>query len=223
MSSREAILGRIRAAISREEAATEATEAAEACSGAGEHSSLGERSYLAAEVLPHERHDRLVEMLRDCRAQVGRVSESGLAAAVHRACQARGIERVLLPPGFPENWLPTGLSLVIDDGSTASLTPADGVISTCSLAIAQTGTIVLDGGIGQGRRALTLIPDYHLCIVEAARVVNSVPDAIEKLESAVAAGSPLTFISGPSATSDIELVRVEGVHGPRHLEVLIVE
>jgi L-lactate dehydrogenase complex protein LldG len=97
------------------------------------------------------------------------------------------------------------------------------VVTGCTLAIAQTGTIVLNGGERQGRRALSLLPDYHLCLVEAARVYDLVPEAIAELVASGASTNPLTFISGPSATSDIELSRVEGVHGPRTLEVLLVD
>jgi L-lactate dehydrogenase complex protein LldG len=97
------------------------------------------------------------------------------------------------------------------------------VLTGCALAIAETGTIVLDGGARSGRRALTLVPDLHLCIVEAGTIVPSVPDAVGALGHAVAEGRPITLVSGPSATSDIELDRVEGVHGPRRLEVFVVE
>jgi L-lactate dehydrogenase complex protein LldG len=98
----------------------------------------------------------------------------------------------------------------------------DGVLTGCALAIAETGTIVLDSGPRSGRRAITLVPDYHACVVEAADIVASVPDAVAELADAAAEGRPITLVSGPSATSDIELDRVEGVHGPRTLDVFVV-
>lgn len=96
---------------------------------------------------------------------------------------------------------------------------AQGVLTTCALVIAQTGTIVLDAGPGMGRRVLTLLPDYHLCVVRHDQIVPSVPEAIAKLQTNPT--RPITFISGPSATVDIEMTRVRGVHGPRNLEVII--
>ncbi|MBC8075035.1 MAG: LUD domain-containing protein, partial [Chloroflexales bacterium] len=122
------------------------------------------------------------------------------------------------------DWLPAGVETLHDagDASYAALDESDGVLTGCALGVAQTGTIVLDSGPSQGRRAISLVPDYHLCVVRAEQIVGLLPEAISALQAAASAGRPLTFISGPSATSDIELNRVEGVHGPRTLEVLIV-
>lgn len=161
------------------------------------------------------------ERVRDYRAVVHLVDEAGVAERVALSLAGRGARRVVVPAGFPAPWLAAAdAEAVADDPplSAADLDAVDGVLTTCAVAIAETGTIVLDAGPGQGRRALTLVPDHHLCVVRAAQVVAGVPDAVARLAPA----RPLTWISGPSATSDIELNRVEGVHGPRTLEVLIV-
>jgi L-lactate dehydrogenase complex protein LldG len=170
--------------------------------------------------------DLLTERLTDYHAAVRRASPDSLAAAVATALSERGARRVVVPPGLdavlPLTALPPGIEAVTDDGMSAEeLDAMDGVITGAAVAIAQTGTVVLDGTEGQGRRAITLVPDYHLCLVRAEQVVELVPEAVSRL--AGAASRPLTWISGPSATSDIELSRVEGVHGPRTLEVILVE
>ena len=127
-----------------------------------------------------------------------------------------------LAPGIPDAWRPSGIDLIVDDALSAQrLDELDGVITGSAVGIAESGTIVLDGAPDQGRRALTLVPDLHLCVIDGARVVASLPEAMELLTGSIAAGRPITFISGPSATSDIELRRVQGVHGPRRLEVII--
>jgi L-lactate dehydrogenase complex protein LldG len=148
--------------------------------------------------------------------------EAQLSGAITAACAARGVQRLVVPSDLPAAWEPDGIVLLRDNGLTnRQLDESDGVLTGCALAIAQTGTIVLDHVAMQGRRALTLLPDYHLCVVREAQIVGLVPEAIAQLQRA--ARRPLTFISRPSATSDIELNRVEGVHGPRTLEVLIVD
>ena len=160
-------------------------------------------------------------------AGVHRVAPDGVAGLLERLCRARGARRVGIPAGLDRGWLPPGVELVVDGQRSAPLAAAaldalDGAITGCALAIAETGTVVLDGGVGQGRRALSLVPDWHCCLVRADDVVPDVPDAIERLAPAAAAGRPLTLISGPSATSDIELDRVVGVHGPRRLDLVVV-
>ena len=158
-----------------------------------------------------------VDRVSDYRATVREAGE--VAVAVERVCAEHDAWRLGIPPGLPPAWRPDGVELVADDGLGArELDALDGALTGCALAIAETGTIILDGGQRSGRRALTLVPDLHLCVVERAQVVATVPDAIRALDGA---RGPFTFVSGPSATSDIELDRVEGVHGPRRLEVLL--
>ncbi|HZC19153.1 MAG TPA: lactate utilization protein C, partial [Rubrobacteraceae bacterium] len=166
------------------------------------------------------------ENVAEYEAAVHRVSEADLKEAITEACRRRGARRLVVPAGLPEGWIPDGVEALRDDTGTRltkeELDESDGVLTGCALGIAQTGTIVLDAGEGQGRRALTLLPDYHLCVVREEQIVDLVPEAVARLADAVKGkGRAVTFISGPSATSDIELDRVEGVHGPRTLEVLI--
>jgi L-lactate dehydrogenase complex protein LldG len=169
--------------------------------------------------------DRLVERVDDYRATVVRCAAADLPAAV--ADQLAGARSVVVPPGLDPAWLtalPAGLPVRTDDPE-APLTDADldavgAVLTACRVAVAETGTIVLDAAPDQGRRVLTLLPDRHVCVVRAGQVVAGVPDAVALLAEHPA--RPLTWISGPSATSDIELVRVEGVHGPRDLRVVVV-
>lgn len=128
---------------------------------------------------------------------------------------------LVVPSAFPENWLPDGFMFIVDETLTNEhLNSSDGVVTPCTLAIALTGTVVLESSPEQGRRAATLIPDYHLCILRKEDIVEFIPEAIRKLEPLKS--RPLTFFSGPSATVDIEMTRVRGVHGPRSLDVLIV-
>ncbi len=159
--------------------------------------------------------ERFAERVADYKATVRRVSRDDLAAAVAGEV---GDRRVGIPAGLPPEWV-AGVNTVVDDGlSISELDGLDGAVTGAKLGIAETGTIVLDGGEICGRRALSLVPDWHLCVVDADAVVNSVPQAVAGLPPT----APITFISGPSATSDIELNRVEGVHGPRTLTMLLV-
>ena len=162
----------------------------------------------------------LSERLIAYRAGVRRCDTGEIAEAIAQLLTERGVNRVVVPDGFPTSWLAaSSVDVVSDDPplTPAQLDRIDGVLTTCALAIALTGTIILDAGPGQGRRALTLVPDYHLVVLRAEQIVAGVPDAVAAVDPA----RPLTWISGPSATSDIELERVEGVHGPRTLDVLI--
>ena len=175
------------------------------------------RGYRAAGSLPTDGIvEAFCENVAEYRATVHRIAAGDLAATVRAILGDTA--RVGVPLGFD----PLGIDVIEDDAlSTARLDTLDAVVTGSALAIADTGTIVLDAGPLSGRRALTLIPDHHVCIVEASAIVPSVPDAVAQLEAAAREGRPLTFISGPSATSDIELDRVEGVHGPRVLDVIV--
>lgn len=157
--------------------------------------------------------DLLTERLLDYHAQVIRTDADGLAAVL---AGLLGSDRPVMPAGLPAAW---GVDGTVDGPGTsaADLDAMPCVVTACAVAVAVTGTIVLDHGPDQGRRALSLVPDRHLCVVRADQVVHDVQDAIAVL----GAERPLTFISGPSATSDIELQRVEGVHGPRTLQVVL--
>jgi L-lactate dehydrogenase complex protein LldG len=167
---------------------------------------------------------QFVEAVEDYGATVHRVQPDQLSARIHDICAARGIRSLVTPPGFPEQWLSAaGISVRRDSPpiSDAGLDDAGAVITTAAVGIAETGTIALVSGAGMGRRALSLVPDVHLCVIRSDQVVATVPEAMDRL--AEHAAQPITFISGGSATSDVELVRVEGVHGPRTLEVLLVQ
>src|SRR5512135_807242 len=183
------------------------------------------RDYLLTDPSSREEQiERFIERVAEYKAAVRRVAPEDLPAAIATACAARDVRRLVAPADVPGEWLPRGVEILRDDALTnEQLDTSDGVLTGCALGIAQTGTIVLDSGPGQGRRAITLLPDYHLCVIRDDQVIGLVPEAVARLGEAVGVGRrPLTWISGPSATSDIELNRVEGVHGPRTLEVLVV-
>jgi L-lactate dehydrogenase complex protein LldG len=223
-SARDQILARIRAA----NALAASSAAAFAAADIDAAYRAIPRDYLAA----HHSQDIVAlfaERTADYRAIVERVPASDVAAAVARALPGDG--RYVVPDGFPAQWRPAagvgsagvgsaGVGIAGDDPplSPAALDAMTGVITGCAVAIAETGTIILDHGPGQGRRALTLVPDFHLVIVRADQVEPDLAGAFGRLDPA----RPHTLISGPSATSDIELIRVEGVHGPRTLHVLLV-
>ncbi|UDY23266.1 LutC/YkgG family protein [Nocardioides sp. Kera G14] len=162
------------------------------------------------------------ERVADYRATVVRADPDTVADAI--AAALVGAESVIVPSGLSVDLAGVVPQVIVDDATlgAAELDRIDAVVTDATLGIAETGTIVLDHGPGQGRRAITLVPDVHVCLVRVDQVVTDVPDAVAVLGDPVRGGSPLTWISGPSATSDIELHRVEGVHGPRHLTVILI-
>ncbi|MGP4112680.1 LutC/YkgG family protein [Streptomyces sp. 4N509B] len=211
MSGRERVLGRVRRALAdvpRGEAPDDVPVA---------------REYLRHHS-PADPVAMLADHMADYRALVHHTDAAGLPALLARLLAERGARSVVVPPGLPPAWLeelPEGVRRVADDPALTphELDAVDSVVTGCAVAVAETGTIVLDAGPEQGRRRVTLVPDHHVCVVRVPeQVVASVPEALERLTPS----RPLTWISGPSATSDIELDRVEGVHGPRTLEVVLL-
>lgn len=215
MSSRERILGRVRRALA-DVPGTERDRAA--------YERAVPRNYLCehGERSVAETVELLAENLADYRAIVHRTTTEELPYLIMRLLAERGPRYVLVPPGLPPEWMSAADPTRVHDRAVSTpheLDKVESVVTGCALAIAETGTIVLDGSPDQGRRRITLVPDHHICVVRVPeQVVSSVPQALERLDPA----RPLTWISGPSATSDIELDRVEGVHGPRTLEVVLV-
>jgi L-lactate dehydrogenase complex protein LldG len=163
----------------------------------------------------------LEDRLRDYDANVVRVGRDGVSAIVAKMLSERGKRRMVVPDGITKEWLPIGVEFVEDEGlSAAELDRFDGVMTGSTMAIAETGTVILQSVPGQGRRAVTLVPDYQLCVVREEDVVETVPEAMARLRDT--AELPTTFFSGPSATADIEMTRIKGVHGPRYLDVVLV-
>ncbi|MEU8309283.1 LUD domain-containing protein [Actinomadura sp. NPDC048955] len=212
MSSREEVLRRVR----------------EALGGARGTSSPVPRGY--ARRLPaadaETRADVLAlftERAADNRAAVRHVAADEAGTAVAAALWGREAKQIVVPADLPFGWLAEldGVRALADAPALDldTLAASDAVVTGCAVAVAQTGTVVLDGGRAQGRRALTLVPGHHLCVVHADQIVGTVPEAVGRLDPA----RPLTWISGPSATYGIETARVEGAHGPRHLEIILIE
>jgi len=209
MSARDEVLGRIRDALG---AGAAVAEVPRAYDGAGAGAPAGDPEVVA----------RFCERAAEYRASVRRVASGELTEAIADAFAEHGAHRVAVAPDAPRSG--DAIERVADDPplTPRDLDGLDGVLTGCAAAIAETGTIVLDGGPRSGRRVLTLVPDLHVCVVDEADVHDRVPDAIAALADAAREGLPLTLVSGPSATSDIELERVEGVHGPRTLVILVV-
>ena len=202
MTAREAVLSRIRTALGPSVAVPDVP-----------------RDYRQAGEVGGDVVSLFCSRAAEYKATVRRLSADDLPGVVSEMCRGR---RIAVPSGGPD--VLSGVEVVVDHPplSPQALDGIDGVLTGCALAIAETGTIVLDAGQRSGRRALTLVPDWHICIVEASSIVAGVPDAVAALRDVAAEGRPIVLVSGPSATSDIELDRVEGVHGPRTLDILVV-
>lgn len=216
VAAREEILARVRGALGTTDAHPGGLPPVEI---AREYAGAGTSTLTRAQIV-----DLFVERVEDYRAEVMRVPGAQLVSAVEEALD--GAARVVVPNGVEVGWLAGVESsrVVRDTGlSAAELDRVAAVLTGAAVGVAVTGTIVLDHGPDQGRRALSLVPDLHVCVLAESQLVADVPDAVAHLAAAQAAGRPLTWISGPSATSDIELERVEGVHGPRTLRVILVE
>ena len=216
MTGREAILGRIRAACVPPSSVPPPSVPPASAPGESAYARSWQKS--PEEILP-----RLIERLHSYGVTVLRAeSEADIAGIAAARLAGQGVADLIVPPDLPAAWRPGSVAVADDAGQDShALDRIAGVMTGCALAIAETGTIVLDSGAAQGRRALTLVPDYCLCVVLARQVVGLVPEAVAALHGAAREGRPITFISGPSATADIELRRVAGVHGPRRLDVIL--
>jgi L-lactate dehydrogenase complex protein LldG len=207
-SSRQLILDRIRAATRY---------------GASHHAAYAnlERNYIRTSALVNEKRlELMIERLREYDAEVVETSPEGLPAAIAAQLAASGRHRFVAPVGLPAEWLAPGFDWAIDRGlTTAEIEQMEGVVTAASCAVADSGTIVLHHSNTEGRRVLSLLPDWHLCILRASQVVQTLPEYFARCAQPPALA---TYISGPSATADIEMTRIKGVHGPRFLHVIVV-
>lgn len=220
MSDRELILGRVRAALADVPAAEALAFDRDEAEPDARYARAGELDAAARLALFVERSSDYQATVTVCADDPGSIAKSiGAACARHDAC------RLVVPQGLDRRWLLGGIETVVDDPPLGrhELADLDGVVTGCELGIAVTGTVALAAGPGQGRRAVTLLPDLHVCVVRGKQIVETVPEAIARLAAPLADRRPITFVSGPSATSDIELKRVEGVHGPRRLELIVAD
>ena len=205
--SREAVLGRIRAALAADES-----------SAVARSDSYPRRGTLS----PGERLSLLEERLHEYDSRVFHCHARELRETIAAILTANAKLKMVYPAGVPSQWLDAAINWTSDAGqlSYTEIEEFDGVLSGASVAIAESGSIVLQHGPAEGRRALTLVPDYHLCVLFENQVVETLPESFDRLKES--ATRPTTFISGPSATADIEMTRIKGVHGPRFLDVLLV-
>lgn len=219
MSERDRILARVRAALG-EGADGAGLAGAEA---GGRNEAAGVQGRRGGDT---PRQDTLALFVERCRAygaSVYEVSRDGIAAAVAEAMKGRGSASLVVPPGLPEEWSGGAPGVEVDTGlGGRELDGVDAALTGSILGIAETGTFVLSADDRCGRRAISLIPDHHICVVDSETVVHGVAEAFAELEPLSAEATALTFVSGPSATADIELKRVQGVHGPRKLDIILV-
>jgi L-lactate dehydrogenase complex protein LldG len=215
-SSREQVLGRIRAALrGGQNSAATARQAAEACAR------LARAYTMRGELTVRACQERFVERLREYDAEVTECTPEELGATITALLTASGRRIFVAPPGLPAEWLAAGFEWKIDQDLPAEeIEKADGVVTACFCGVADSGTIVLHHSATEGRRVITLLPDWHLCVVRASQVVETLPEYFDRCKQ-----SPklVTWISGPSATADIEMTRIKGVHGPRFLNVVMVK
>lgn len=209
-AAREEILAAIRRALPDSPSTREA-----------EYAAIPRRYFTPGSLDEAARLNLLEERLLDYGATVYRCVEAEISGAIAGALSARGCSSLVFPRGLQRKWLPQGFLFTPDDNLTyEDLDRSGGALTGCALAIAQTGTIVLRHSEADGRRALSLIPDYHVCVVDAGQVVETVVEGMRAL--AQLGSDPITAVSGPSATADIEMTRVKGVHGPRTLDVILI-
>ena len=207
---RDAMLDRIRSAVAPEQGDATA-----------EYATITRTYIHRGRLSQEERVVLLVQRLHDYDTNVIETSAASLPRTIAEVLRGHGQKTVIAADGLPQEMLPADFAFTPErDASLEDLNTCDGIVTVCTVAIAFTGTIVLTHGPGEGARRLTLVPDRHLCVVRAGQVVETVPEAFDRL--APLAARPLTFISGPSATADIELTRIRGVHGPRFLDVVLV-
>lgn len=207
MNSREAVLGRVRGAVG-------AGGAAEAYSGLARN--YRQRGAMSGDA----RIALMAERLREYDAVVAECAPERLTETIAEQLAASGRKALVAPAGLPRAWMVAGYEWRVDDGlPNEEIESADGVVTAAFCGVAESGTMVLHHSASEGRRVLTLLPDWHLCVLRASEIVEALPEYFARCEELPRLA---TYISGPSATADIEMTRIKGVHGPRFLHVILV-